>query len=66
MGIYIVIQSFILKNVVSSLCFFSFLFLMISGMQLFGLGILSFYFSKMYLETKKRPLYIVKETDEDA
>ena len=35
----------------------------VSGIQLFCLGICSAYISKIYLETKKRPLYIIKESD---
>ena len=33
----------------------------VSGVQLFCLGIIGAYLSKTYLETKKRPIYIVKE-----
>lgn len=36
-----------------------------SGVQLFCLGIMGEYLSKTYLETKKRPIYIVKETEKD-
>ena len=36
-----------------------------SGVQLFCLGIIGAYLSKTYLETKKRPIYIVKETEKD-
>ena len=35
--------------------------LFIGGIQLFCIGILGQYLSKTYLETKKRPIYIVKE-----
>ncbi|MDB7951498.1 glycosyltransferase family 2 protein [Faecalitalea cylindroides] len=35
---------------------------MIGGIQLFCIGILGQYLSKTYLETKKRPIYIVKES----
>lgn len=35
----------------------------IGGIQLLCLGILGQYFSKMYLEMKHRPIYIVKETE---
>ena len=35
----------------------------VSGVQLFCLGIMGEYLSKTYLETKKRPIYIVKETN---
>lgn len=34
----------------------------VSGVQMFCLGILGQYLSKTYLETKKRPVYIVKES----
>ena len=36
-----------------------------SGNQLFFLGIMGMYLSKTYLEVKNRPIYIVKETDDD-
>ena len=35
----------------------------LSGIQLFCIGIIGAYLSKTYLETKKRPIYIVKETN---
>ena len=35
----------------------------VSGIQLFCIGIMGLYLSKTYLETKKRPLYIIKETE---
>ena len=37
----------------------------VSGVQLFCLGIIGAYLSKTYLETKRRPIYIVKETEKD-
>lgn len=39
--------------------------LFLGGMQLFCMGILGQYLAKTYLETKKRPIYIVQETNED-
>lgn len=36
---------------------------MVSGIQLFSLGIIGQYLSKVYLEIKQRPIYIVKETN---
>ena len=33
----------------------------IGGVQLFCIGILGQYIARIYLETKKRPLYIIKE-----
>ena len=35
----------------------------VSGIQLFCLGIIGQYLSKTYLETKKRPIFIIKETN---
>lgn len=37
----------------------------LSGIQLFCTGIIGQYLSKTYLETKKRPIYIVKETEKN-
>ena len=37
----------------------------VSGVQLFCIGIIGAYLSKTYLETKNRPIYIVKETEKD-
>lgn len=34
---------------------------LVSGLQLFCIGIMGQYLSKTYLETKKRPIYIIKE-----
>lgn len=36
-----------------------------SGVQLFFFGVMGMYLSKTYLEVKKRPIYIVRETEED-
>lgn len=40
------------------------LIFLFSGLQLFSTGVLGQYLSKTYLETKKRPIYITKETEE--
>ncbi len=37
----------------------------VSGVQLFFLGIIGMYLSKVYLEVKKRPIYIEKETEKN-
>lgn len=39
---------------------------MVSGIQLFSLGIIGQYLSKTYLEIKKRPIYIVGESNIDT
>ena len=38
---------------------------MVSGIQLFSLGIIGQYLSKTYLEVKRRPIYFVRETSEE-
>ena len=37
----------------------------VSGVQLFCMGVIGQYLSKTYLEVKNRPIYIVKETEEN-
>lgn len=37
----------------------------VSGVQLFFLGVIGEYLAKIYLETKKRPIYIIKETEQN-
>ncbi len=39
--------------------------LFVSGIQLFCMGIIGQYLAKTYLETKNRPIYIIKETEKD-
>ena len=39
--------------------------LFVSGIQLLCMGIMGQYLAKTYLETKKRPIYIIKETEKD-
>lgn len=42
------------------ICIIAFL----GGIQLIGIGVVGMYLSKTYLETKRRPVYIIKETEE--
>lgn len=41
------------------------LILLLAGIQLFCIGILGQYLAKAYLEVKNRPIYIVKETNQE-
>ena len=41
------------------------LILLLGGMQLMCIGILGTYLAKTYMETKRRPLYFVRETEQD-
>lgn len=60
--LFVVIRAVIFGNPVagwpSLICVISFL----SGIQLLGIGVVGMYLSKTYLETKKRPIYIKKES----
>lgn len=39
--------------------------LFLGGIQLIGIGVVGMYLSKTYLETKKRPVYIIRESESD-
>lgn len=40
--------------------------LLCSGVQLFCIGVMGQYLAKTYMEVKRRPVYIVRETEEDV
>lgn len=40
--------------------------LLLSGIQMLGIGILGQYLAKTYLETKRRPIYLVAQTNIEA
>ena len=65
MIIFIIIKTLIYGDPVAGWPSLVCIIFMISGIQLFCMGIMGEYLSKMYLETKKRPIYIVRETSED-
>ena len=61
LGVSLIIKYLMMDvNISTSLILIVFIVL-ISGVQLFIFGILGQYLGKVYLETKQRPLYIVKE-----
>lgn len=63
--IIIVIKNIFFNNPVpgwpSTIC----IILLIGGIQLFSIGILGKYLEKTYIETKNRPIFIIKETNID-
>ena len=65
MAIFFAIRTLIFGNPTSGWTSLVVIILALGGIQLLSLGILGKYISKTYLETKRRPLYILKETDED-
>lgn len=65
MIIYIVIKTTVFGNAVGGWPSLVCIILFMGGIQLFCIGILGQYLAKTYLETKKRPIYIIAETEEN-
>lgn len=63
MVIVIVIKTLAFGDPVSGWPSLVCIILFLSGIQLFSMGVIGQYLSKTYLETKNRPIYIVKETE---
>ncbi len=63
---YTVIKTLIFGDPVAGFPTLFTMVLLLGGIQLLFLGILGQYMSRMYLETKHRPIYIAKETSEDG
>lgn len=61
--IVIIIRTLIYGNPVSGWPSMVCIILFLSGIQLLFLGIIGLYLSRVYTEVKKRPVYIVKETE---
>lgn len=64
MIIVIIVRTIIWSDPVSGWPSLVCIILFISGVQLFCIGIIGTYLSKTYLETKNRPIYIVRETED--
>ncbi|MGL4848762.1 MAG: glycosyltransferase family 2 protein [Clostridium sp.] len=65
-GLFIVCKTLIFGSPISGWPTIVCLILFMSGIQLLCIGILGQYLSKTYLETKKRPVYIIKETEKKS
>lgn len=63
MIIFIIVKTLIFGDVTSGWPSLVCIIFFVSGIQLFCLGIMGQYLSKMYLEVKNRPIYIVKESN---
>ncbi len=61
--IYIVINTLLYGNPTSGWPSMICIIFMVTGIQLFCIGIIGQYISKIYLEVKSRPIYIVKDTN---
>lgn len=60
--LFIIIKNLIYKDPVSGYPSMICIIIFLGSIQLFCTGILGQYLSKIFLETKKRPLYIIKES----
>lgn len=63
--IFIVVRALLFGDPTSGWPSMVSIFLFVGGLQLLCLGIIGKYLGKIFLETKKRPIYIVKETEKD-
>jgi len=63
--IAIIVKTLVWGDPVSGWPSLACLIVFIGGIQLFFFGIMGIYLSKIYLEVKKRPVYITKETEKD-
>ena len=61
--IYIIINTLMYGNPTSGWPSMICIIFMVTGIQLFCIGIIGQYLSKVYLEVKNRPIYIVKDTN---
>ena len=63
MIVFIVIRTLLFKDPVAGWPSMACIIFFVSGIQLFCTGIVGEYLSKTYLETKHRPIYILKESN---
>ena len=65
MIIFIIIKTLVYGDPVNGWPSTACIIFFVSGIQLFCMGIVGQYLSKTYLETKKRPIYIVRDSNEN-
>ena len=63
--LFIIFKTLILGDPTSGWPSLACIIIFMGGIQLFFLGIFGLYLSKMYSEIKKRPMYIINETEKD-
>lgn len=62
--LFIVVRALLFGDVTAGWPSLATIILFIGGVQLLCLGIIGKYISKLFLETKKRPVFIIKETED--
>jgi len=60
-GIYFFVKSLILGDPVAGFPTLIVVILFVSGVQMIGLGVIGEYLGRLYLEAKRRPIYIARE-----
>lgn len=63
---FIVVRTLIMGNPTSGWTSIMTVILFLGGLQLLSIGIMGKYIGKIFLETKKRPIYLVKEKNSRA
>ena len=63
--IFIIVKTLVYGDLTAGWPSMACIIVFVSGIQLFTIGIIGQYLSKTYLEVKKRPIYIIKETEKD-
>ena len=66
MVVYIIVKTLLFGDPVGGWPSMACMVMFLGGVQLFCMGILGEYLAKTYLEVKRRPVYVLSETDEDA
>ena len=61
--LFVIIRKFTIGGSIAGWASIVSIILFMGGLQLLSIGIIGKYVSKIFLETKKRPIYIVKETN---
>ena len=61
--IFIIVKTIVWGDPVSGWPSLACIIIFVGGLQLFFFGIMGMYMSKLYLEVKKRPIYIISETE---
>ena len=61
--VFIIVKTIVWGDPVSGWPSLACIVIFVGGLQLFFFGIMGMYMSKLYLEVKKRPIYIISETE---
>ena len=64
--VYIIVKTLLFGDPVGGWPSMACMVMFMGGVQLFCMGILGEYLAKTYLEVKRRPVYVLSETDEDS